>query len=254
MIVDHRNAPRRQPGHRRGDQVLDGLHLAMVEAPAAIHVQGHRRARLDLLAAEQLAPGQHEMDPGGAHVGQRADGARELALERAAQVDVGEELGGAERALLIEDLVADGAAPGQPLLGERHAQAKRLIGGDQDGAPVTLQAEGDAHRLEAADDRGAVVELELAVQQRVVRLGHAQQQECEQRQQAERGRAQHQQSRRAEAAQGRGCAAERRGPVRRVAGGLVCGRRSPGERLVHRSRRQRGLQAPLSRRWLRDLP
>ena len=54
MIVDHRNAPRRQPGHRRGDQVLDGLYLAMVEAPAAKHVQGHRRARLDLLAAETV--------------------------------------------------------------------------------------------------------------------------------------------------------------------------------------------------------
>jgi hypothetical protein len=233
--------------------VLDGLHLAMVEAPAAVHMQGHRSARLDLLAAEQLAPRQHEMDPRRAHVGERPDGARELALERAAQVDVGEKLGGAERALLIEDLVADGAAPRQPLFGERHTQAQRLIRGNQYDAPVTLQLEGDAQRLEAPDDRGAVVKLELAVQQGVVRLGDPQQQECEQRQQAERGRAQHQEARRAKAAQDRGRLAERRGPVRRVAGGLVRGRRCPGERLIHRLV-DRGPDAPLPRRWLRDLP
>jgi hypothetical protein len=174
-------------------------------------------------------------------------------LERAAQVDVGEELGGAECALLIEDLIADGTAPRQPLFGESHAQAKRLICGDQDGAPVTLEAEGDAQRLEAADDRGAVVELELAVQQGVVWFGHPQQQECEQRQQAERGRAQHQQSRRAEAAQI--AVARPNGEV--GSGALVAAWSAAADPLVSGwsiGLSTEGLQARLSRRWLPDLP
>jgi hypothetical protein len=62
----------------------------------------------------------------GAHVGERADGAGELALEGAPQTDVGEEIGGAERARLIEDLVADRAAARQALLGEGEPQTQRL--------------------------------------------------------------------------------------------------------------------------------
>ena len=53
----------------------------------------------------------------------RADGAGQLALERAQMVDVLDEARGAECVGLVEDLVADAAALGQAALGELHAQS-----------------------------------------------------------------------------------------------------------------------------------
>ena len=71
------------------------------------------------------------------HAVDGADGAGELALERAQVIDVLNEARRAERVGLVENLVADAAALGQAALGELHAQPRDLLLGHQhDGAVV----------------------------------------------------------------------------------------------------------------------
>ena len=232
LVVDQRDPFGDQARDRGRDQVLHRQHLAAVEAAPAVHAQRDRRAGLDLVAPEQLAPRQHQVNARGFDAGERADRARELALQRAAQIDVGEEVGGAERARVIEDLVADRAASRQAFLGQRHAQAQRLVGRHHHGLAVALQTVGHAQRLEAADDLGAVVELQTAVEQGVGRFDRAQEQVGEEREQGERGGAQDQEPARAERAQD--AQAPRRGRARvAVGGGSIVARRKLAERLIH---------------------
>ena len=218
----------RQPGHGYRDQVLDGLKVARSEAAPAVHVQGHGRARRDPLAAQQVLPGQDQVHPGGADVGQRGDGAGELPSSAAAQLDAGRKVDGAEGALPVEDPGGGGAAPGQSFLGERHAQARRLSGGDEDCAPVLPLAEGNAERLEPADDRGGVLPRQIPVEQGVVRLGNTQQQGDEQPEQTEGDRAEDDQPPGAEPSPRRARPAKGRGLIRLGAGGLVGCRQDRG--------------------------
>ena len=178
-------------------------------------------------------PGQDQVDPRRAHVGKRADGARELALERPAQVDVGQEVGGPEGAAGIEDLIADRPAAGQVLFGERHAQAKRLIGGHQDGIAVAAQPVGHAHRLEPAHDLGAVVQLKAAIEQGVGGLDRVEEQIAEAGEQREAGGAQDQEPPDAETAQHARHPRSERGRIA-IGGGVSVARRKRAERLVHR--------------------
>jgi hypothetical protein len=126
---------------------------------------------------------------------------RELALERPAEVNVGEEIGRAQRADLIEDLVADRTAPGQAFLGEGHTQPQGALGRHQDGTAVVEQPEGNAQPLQPPRDLGAVLELQAAIEQGVVGLGDPEHQKAEEREQADRGGAEHEETRRAERAQ-----------------------------------------------------
>ena len=88
-------------------------------------LQYDRGRRLDLVAREQRPFRHHQVHARVLHAVERADGARELAFERAHAVDVLHEARGAERIRLVENLVADAAALGQPALGKRHAQLAR---------------------------------------------------------------------------------------------------------------------------------
>ena len=65
------------------------------------------------------------------------DRARQLAFQGAQAVDVLDEGGGAEGVRLVENLIAD-AGGGQIVLGQRHAQLGHLVGGNQDGAAISL--------------------------------------------------------------------------------------------------------------------
>ena len=93
-----------------------------------------------------------------------ADGAGELAFERAQMVDVLDEAGGAERVGFVEDLVADAAALGQAALGELHAQPGDLVLRHHDDGAVVLQLVGDGLALEVLDDRGGVLGGEVGEQ------------------------------------------------------------------------------------------
>ena len=72
-----------------------------------------RGGRVLLVAREQGALGQHQVDAGRFDAGERGDGAGQLAFERPYIVDVLDEAGGAQRVLLVEDFVADLALVGQ---------------------------------------------------------------------------------------------------------------------------------------------
>ena len=120
-LVDDRDALRLEAVDRRGDEMADRPHLLGLERAA--HLEHDRGRRLDLVAREQRALRQHQVDARGLHPVERPDGAGELALERAQVVDVLDEAGGAERLGLVEDLVADAAALGQAALGEASCAA-----------------------------------------------------------------------------------------------------------------------------------
>ena len=61
-----------------------------------------------------------------------ADGARQLAFQRAGLVDLLLELGGRQAVAAVEDLVADRAAGRQALARQQHAGARHLVGRHQD--------------------------------------------------------------------------------------------------------------------------
>ena len=105
--------------------MADGADLLLLQRAA--HPHHDRGRRLRRFAREQRPLRQHQMDAGGLDAVDAADGAGELALERAQMVDVLDEARGAERVGLVEDLVADAAALGQAALGELHAQPRDLV-------------------------------------------------------------------------------------------------------------------------------
>ena len=79
------------------------------------------------------------MDAGVLDLIECADGARQLAFQRPQVVDVLDEARGAERIRFVENLVADAAALGQAILGQRHAQPRHLIARHHDDIAVVAQ-------------------------------------------------------------------------------------------------------------------
>ena len=171
------------------------------------------------------------MDPRGLHVFQRSDRTAELAFERAPLIDVGEKGGGSESPRLIEDLVTDRTAAGQPFFGHGHAQAGDLIGGHHDALTTAMEFMGHAHGFQPADDFGTIGEIETAIEQCVVGLDDAKGEIGEKSEQPDGGDAE------ADDLAGREPAEHvehrRRSPVRPLIGGLIKGRRQICGRIAH---------------------
>ncbi len=83
------------------------------------------------------------MNARGLHSFDAADGAGELAFERAQMIDVLNEARGAKGVGFVEDLVADAAALGQAGFGELHAEPGDLVFGYHDDGPVVLELISD---------------------------------------------------------------------------------------------------------------
>ena len=124
-LVDDRDALRLHAVDRRRHQMADGAHLLRLERAA--HLQDHRGGGFDLVAREQGALRQHQMNARGLDAVEAADGAGQFAFQRAQMIDVLDEGSGAERVGFVEDFVADAAAFGLAAFGELHAQAGDLV-------------------------------------------------------------------------------------------------------------------------------
>ena len=123
----------------------------------------------------------------------RADGARQFALEGADLVDLLHEVGGAERVGAIEDLVADRAARRNAFGGQRQAQLRDLVLRHIDLRAVAAQLVGHALGIHALDDLAAVAGVEAAVEQRHAGSGQTRDDESEEGDQREGdGRQRHQ--------------------------------------------------------------
>ena len=117
------------------------------------------------VAGEGFAPGQDEVDAGGADALQGADGAGQLAFQGAGLADALLEGAGGEAVAAVEDLVADGAAGRQALLGEQHAGAVHLVGGHQDAGAARLRLVRDAGAVELVHDLPGFPQVEVGVEQ-----------------------------------------------------------------------------------------
>ena len=157
--------------------MLDGADLAGRQLAA--HRQDDRGRRVLLLAAEQGTLGQDEVDAGALDAGERADRAGQLTLEGADIVDVLDEAGGAQRRLLVEDLVADLAAGGQAVLRERHPNRGDLVARHQDGVAVTAHFVGDVLCLQLGDDGGGIFQRQAGIERGERRRGGAHDEEGE---------------------------------------------------------------------------
>ncbi len=185
-FIDDRHPLGAQAVDGRGNQMADRAHLLRLELPA--HLEHDRGGGLDLLAREQRPFRQHQVDARTLHAVDGADGAGELALERAQVVDVLNEAGGAEGVGLVEDLVADAAAFGQARFGELHAQLRHTVLRHQDDGALVLELVGDALAIEVLQDRRRVLEGQVGEERRHLRRGDAQDQESEERDQRDRHR------------------------------------------------------------------
>ena len=99
--------------------MADGTHLLGFQG--AVDLDHDRRRRLDLVSREQRAFRHYQVHACGDHAVDAADSARELAFERAQIIDILHETRRAQRVRLVENLVTDAAALGQPLSGKRHS-------------------------------------------------------------------------------------------------------------------------------------
>ena len=160
-------------GHRRGDDIADGLDLGTGQL-AAGDTHNHRGGRFGRVRLEQLAARQGDHDPGRVDPAHRQDGAGQLALEGAFLVEVLLKLGLAEHRLIVENFVADRARSHQPLAGNQHARLAHLIATDEDGRAVSLGGVFDPGGVESGRDLGRLLEVEVGVQQGIRSLADAQ--------------------------------------------------------------------------------
>ena len=147
--------------------MLDGLDLAAAHDTAGFQDDRGRRALI--VAREDLALGNDEMDAGAFDAVDGLDGARQFAFQGAHAVDVLDKGGGAEGVRLVEDFIAD-AGGWQIVLRQRHAQFGHLVGGHQDGA-VFLGVIFDVHAVELGGDGGGIARLQPAIEDGLGRLG-----------------------------------------------------------------------------------
>src|SRR5206468_6366270 len=94
-----------------------------------------------ILGDEQRALGQRQVHARRLDAAELADGAAELALERALVVEPLEEVGLAER-LLVEYLEVDPATFGQAVAGERVPELVLLLGAHEHRPSAVLELEG----------------------------------------------------------------------------------------------------------------
>jgi hypothetical protein len=151
--------------------MADGLDLLRLERTA--HPHHDRGRRLGGLARKQRPLRQYQMNPGRLDAVDGADGAGELAFERAQMVDVLNEAGGAECVGLVENLVTDTAALGQPGLGEVHAQPRDLVLRHHDHGAVVAQFVGNGLAFQVLDDAGGILGAEVGEQGGHLRRGDA---------------------------------------------------------------------------------
>ncbi len=166
-------------GTADGHQVLHRGDLHAREPARAAQLHDDRGARHLTLAREQLAPRQHEMDARRLDRVERGDGAPKLAFERAHLIDVLDETRRAEGVALVEDLVADGAAVRQSVVGDEHPDPRHLIDRNHDRRAVALELIGHGHGVEFLDDLAAVLGVEVAEQEAVARRRDARADESE---------------------------------------------------------------------------
>jgi len=129
-------------------------------------------------------------------------GPAELALEGAHLVDALHEARGRKALALVEDLIAERAAGGQALAGQRDACLGHRVDRHQDLRAVAAQPVGHAELVQPGRHLGCVRRVELAVQHGHFRAAEAQQQEYDERQHGDADPANHRQADRSETAQG----------------------------------------------------
>ncbi len=156
--ADHRDPVGLHAGDRRGDELADRLGAAAVVGGLGAHHHGGG-GRL-LVAPERAALGQHDVDARGAHALHALDRAGDLALEGADPGHLLHERGHAERAEVVEQLVARLRALRQALLGEQHPGLGGIAVGHQHRGAVGADVEADARILEHAADAGDVLARE----------------------------------------------------------------------------------------------
>jgi hypothetical protein len=170
----------RRTWHGGGDEVQHGGDTFPVQPLRALHGQHDAGLGFGPLAREGLAARQHEVDARLPHAGQRADGARDLALQRAQAVHVLLEGRGGEGLAPVEDLVADRAAGGQAVACQQQPHARHLCLRHQHLRAARGEAMRDARALQRRDHLPRVARVEVAVEQGHRRLRRTQREEGEQ--------------------------------------------------------------------------
>ena len=126
--------------------------MALLAASMSAGADDDGGRRLLLVAAEVGALGHDDVDARGPDARDRLDGAGDLAFQRAHAGDLLHEGGQAERADIVEKLVAGVGAGRQALLGKQHARLRGLAGRHQDRGAVGGDIEADAGLAEHEAD------------------------------------------------------------------------------------------------------
>ncbi len=147
--------------------MADRVDLVGLEAAAA-HVDEDGGGGLHAVVGEEQAVfGLDDHHARGADPGELADGAGELALQRAQVVGALDEIAEAELAL-VEDFKANALPARQALGGEIHAELVDALGRDGHGGAAGGNLVRDVLRLQVADDGGGVLVAEARVEQLVI--------------------------------------------------------------------------------------
>ena len=158
-----------EAGDRHRDELGDALDLARVQLLAGLGGDHDRGRGGLLLVGEQLLLGHRDLDRRRLDRVEAADGARQLALGGADEVDAVGEVGGAQVGL-VEDLEAHAAAVEQVGGGEVQAGLVEVRLGHLHGLAAVGELVADAGVVELGGDGRGVVGARRRDQRRVRRL------------------------------------------------------------------------------------
>jgi hypothetical protein len=167
--VGHCHCARVQVGYARRHQVHDARELGAIEGAAGPHVHDDGRRGLLLLAEESVLRRQRQHHLGRLHHREAADGAHQLALERALDRHVLAGLRLAE-ALLVQQLVALHRTLGQAGGAELHAHLVHAVGRHHDGAAAFAELVRHVHRRQLRQDGPAVAVADAGIKHAKVGL------------------------------------------------------------------------------------
>ena len=168
-IVEHADGAGLHLRHARRHQMHDAGNLRAIQHAAGVNAQQHRGRRLLLLAEKSVLVGQCQMHACALHGVEREDGAGQLALQPALEIQTLLKLGDAEFAV-FHQLKASHRAFGQALRGQLQAHIVHAVCRDQDGAAAFAVLVRHVHLRQLRHDGTAILVADIGEQHLVIRL------------------------------------------------------------------------------------
>jgi len=173
LLVDHGDLGGFHIRDAGGHEIHDGLHLALLETPARLHLHEHRGTGRVLIAYERRLARNGKVYSRAFDGTQVRDRAAELGFQRMLVARVLHELADSEAGVLVHESEATTAFR-QALAGELHTRFAHPLGGNFDVVRARLDAIRNLRRIQCLGDLRLVFGRNVGVEQAVARAARPQ--------------------------------------------------------------------------------